>query len=121
MTLRGRQPETQRRTAWGDGAQGDSPSRRPSFRRIEIIGHQLVRPDWNRFAPTNSVNQKKSGLTYMPSRTLAMMNVPAIRRSTASSCMVVPFVRGARAPVTLLKRCGVGWKGDRTVTFCAPP
>jgi hypothetical protein len=30
----------------------------PPFRRIAIIGHQLVKADWNRFSPTNTVNQR---------------------------------------------------------------
>ena len=37
--------------------------------RIAIMGHQSVIPDWNRLAPTNSVNQRNAGWTYIPSRT----------------------------------------------------
>ena len=56
----------------------------PSFRRNEIIGHQFVKPDWSRFNPTNSVNQRKYGCTYVPSNTLAATNVPAIARNIGS-------------------------------------
>jgi hypothetical protein len=30
----------------------------PSFRRNEIIGHQLVKPDCSRFRPTKSVGDR---------------------------------------------------------------
>ena len=49
-------------------AQGDDRLQRrygrtPAFLRIAIIGHQPLNADWNRFSPTNSVNQKKFGCT----------------------------------------------------------
>src|SRR5262249_16724011 len=59
----------------------------PSFRRNEIIGHQLVKPDCSRFRPTKSVNQRKYGCTYIPSSTLAATNVPAMARSIGSRVM----------------------------------
>jgi hypothetical protein len=31
--------------------------RTPSLRRKVIIGHQLVKADWNRFSPTKAVNR----------------------------------------------------------------
>src|SRR6266567_1062083 len=31
----------------------------PSFARMVIIGHQLVKPDWKRFSPTKPVNQSQ--------------------------------------------------------------
>jgi hypothetical protein len=35
----------------------------PDFRKIAIIGHQLVKADWARFSPTNAVNKNQYGLT----------------------------------------------------------
>lgn len=35
----------------------------PALRRIVIIGHQLVKPDWNKFKPTKAVNRNQYGLT----------------------------------------------------------
>ena len=36
---------------------------KPPLRRIAIMGHQFVNADWNRFSPTNKVNQRKLALT----------------------------------------------------------
>jgi len=33
----------------------------PSLSRMVIIGHQLVKPDWNRLRPTKAVNQSQRG------------------------------------------------------------
>jgi hypothetical protein len=35
----------------------------PNFRRMNIIGHQLVNADWNKFTPTKAVNRNHAGLT----------------------------------------------------------
>jgi len=46
-----------------------------------------VNADWNRFNPTNAVNHRKPGCTYMPSSTLATTNAPPINRTIASTFM----------------------------------
>ena len=43
----------------GSGVPGELASGSPPLRRITIIGHQFVNADWNKFTPTNSVNQRK--------------------------------------------------------------
>ena len=71
-----------------DGVFADTgASFRPPFRRMAIIGHQFVKPDWNRFTPTNSVNHRNRGLTNRPSSTLALTRAPAIKRSARSTFM----------------------------------
>jgi hypothetical protein len=50
----------------------------PNLRRNVIIGHQLVKADWNRFSPTNAVKRYQYGLIQYPSAREARMNAPAI-------------------------------------------
>jgi hypothetical protein len=45
------------------GVPGGVVSGTPPFRRTTIIGHQFVKPDWNRFTPTNKVNHRKLAFT----------------------------------------------------------
>jgi hypothetical protein len=45
------------------GVPGSRASGRPPFRKNTIIGHQFVNADWNKFTPTNSVNQRKLAFT----------------------------------------------------------
>jgi hypothetical protein len=63
------------------------PLGRPPFRKITIIGHQFVNADWNRFTPTNNVNQRKLTFTYIPRSTLNTTKAPAINRSARSTVM----------------------------------
>ena len=43
--------------AAGDVLDLDQAAPTPSFFRKDIIGHQFVKPDWNRFRPTKAVNR----------------------------------------------------------------
>src|SRR5688572_32662813 len=90
---RGGDPLSSRYRVLATGVPGAGASGRPLFRRIAIIGHQLVNADWNRFTPTNSVNHRKFAFTYVPSTTLRATNAPAIRRSARSTVTTGSFRR----------------------------
>ena len=46
--------------------------------KISSIKHHLVIADWNKFAPTNTVNHNQFWLTYIPNNTLIITKIPAI-------------------------------------------
>jgi hypothetical protein len=69
----------------------------PSFSRIVIMGHQLVKPDWKRFSLTKPVNQSQLRLTFTASNSDSMINAPAMIRSTLSMYMeMFPFPAAAQ-------------------------
>jgi len=56
----------------------------PSLRKKVIIGHQFVKPDWNKLTPTNAVKRYQYSLTQWPrARDISTKN-PAIKRSVRS-------------------------------------
>ena len=57
----------------------------PSLRRMAIIGHQFVRPDWSRFRPTNAVNQYQFSFTHRPKASESNTKNPAIKRNGRST------------------------------------
>ncbi len=66
------QRKTRKKIHWGARAPGGRSrehqpesyeARTPNFFKKVIIGHQLVKADWNRFNPTNAVKANQYGCT----------------------------------------------------------
>jgi hypothetical protein len=56
---------------------------------MSSIKHQRVRDDWNKFAPTNAVNQSQLGLTQWANARLINTKLPAINRIHRSIAIVI--------------------------------
>jgi hypothetical protein len=77
-------------------AQAVPPLRTPSLRRIVSSGHSRVKPLWNKFAPTNAVNQRKlwltnTGLAATPSASDMSTKHPANILINLSTVMLISF------------------------------
>jgi hypothetical protein len=80
-------PQEKQNSGKKDFFHGDPQGRPPHLRRIVIIGHQLVKDDWNRFKPTKAVNHNQWALCQWARPRLTNMKKPAIPRKTRSMFM----------------------------------
>ena len=52
---------------------------------MATIGHRLVKPDWNRFNPTNGANKYQQEFTQVPRASEASANAPPSERKPFST------------------------------------